>query len=133
MRGRILFDDFQPGAVMGQHVDVLDDSLHQAWRDIFGLPPGAQPHPGALPSLALAWAMRAYLSVVTPRPPGNVHARQQFQMHALPEVGETIATTVTCVRKEIRRERRYVDIQVAATGRAQRPLFSGEMSLIWAA
>lgn len=133
MRERILFDDFQPGTVMGQHVDVLDDALYQAWRDIFGLPPSAQPHAGALPSLALAWAMRAYLAVVTPRPPGNVHARQQFHMQALPEVGETIATTVSCVRKEIRRERRYVDIQVAATGRAQRALFSGEMSLIWAA
>lgn len=133
MRERILFDDFQPGTLMGQHEEVFDAALCQAWRNIFGLPDSAQPHPGEMPSLALALAMRAYLSVVSPRPPGNVHARQQFQMHALPEVGEVMRTTVRCAHKEIRRERRYVDIQVQATGRDARALYSGEMSLIWAA
>jgi acyl dehydratase len=54
-------------------------------------------------------------------------------MQTLPEIGETITTQVVCVRKEIRRERRYVDLQVHACGRAARPLFTGEMRLIWAA
>ncbi len=133
MTPQILFDDFVPGSLMGQHEEVFDVSLCQAWRAIFSLPDNAEPHPGELSSLALALAMRAYLSVVAPRPPGNVHARQQFQMHAMPHIGETITTRVVCAHKEIRRERRYVNIQVQASGHGQRALYAGEMSLIWAA
>lgn len=133
MKPILLFDHFQANTLMGQHVEVFEASLAHAWRTVFGLPESAQPYPGELSSLALAMAMRAYLAVVSPRPPGNVHARQQFQMHTLPEIGETITTQVVCVRKEIRRERRYVDLQVDACGRAARPLFTGEMRLIWAA
>ena len=133
MTPQILFDDFVPGSLMGQHEEVFDASLCQAWRAIFSLPDSAEPHPGELSSLALALAMRAYLSVVSPRPPGNVHARQQFQMHAMPHIGETITTRVVCAHKEIRRERRYVNIQVQAAGQGQRALYAGEMSLIWAA
>lgn len=133
MSSPMLFDDFQPGQALGDHQEVFDQSLAASWRSLFGLAPGRSPHPGELPSLAVALAMRAYLSVVSPRPPGNVHARQQFQMLAMPEVDETIVTSVICVGKEYRRERRYVDIQVEGRGRDARPLFVGEMSLIWAA
>jgi hypothetical protein len=133
MKQPLLFDHFQANTLMGQHVEVFEPSFARAWRTIFDLPDSTQPYPGELSSLALAMAMRAYLTVVSPRPPGNVHARQQFQMHSLPDIGETVTTQVVCVGKEIRRERRYVDLQVQASGRAARPLFTGEMRLIWAA
>lgn len=133
MSSPILFHDFQPVQALGEHQEVFDQALAASWRSLFGWAPGRSPHPGELPSLALALAMRAYLSVVSPRPPGNVHVRQQFQMLAMPEVNETIVTSVTCVHKEYRRERCYVDIQVEGRGRDARPLFVGEMSLIWAA
>ena len=35
--------------------------------------------------------------------------------------------------KEIRRERRYVDLLAVGTGEGERPLFEGRLSLIWAA
>ena len=133
MKQALLFDHFQANTLMGQHVEVFEASHLRTWRTVFGLPESVVPYPGELSSMALAMAMRAYLTVVSPRPPGNVHARQQFQMQGLPEIGETITTQVVCLGKEIRRERRYVDLQVHASGRASRPLFMGEMRLIWAA
>ena len=83
--------------------------------------------------MAVVAMMRAYLHVVAPRPPGNVHARQQLQMHALPRLGESMRIAVTCAGKELRRERRYVDLRVRATGEGGRALFEGLLSLIWAA
>lgn len=130
----IVFDDFVPGAVMGECVEVYDAQQAQRWQAIFGdqLEEGANGSAEAA-SMAVINMMRAYLQVVTPRPPGNVHAKQQLRMQALPEHGESVRVVVQCAHKEIRRERRYVDLHVQGTGRAQRPLFHGVIHLIWAA
>ena len=134
----IRFDDFRPGTVMGEKTEVMDAALVQGWQRIFGAgaADGASPGPadGAqAASLAVVLMMRAYLGVVTPRPPGNVHARQQFTLAALPRVGEPVRSVVSCVAKELRRERRYVDLLVQGSGDGGRPLYSGRLSLIWAA
>jgi len=71
--------------------------------------------------------------VTSPRPPGNVHARQRLQFDSLPRQGETVSTRVWCAGKEIKRERRYVDIGVRAAGERERPLFEGRLTLVWAA
>ncbi len=130
----ILFEDFQPGALMGERVEVYDTAQAQRWQAIFG----GQPEDGANgaaegASMAVVNMMRAYLHAVAPRPPGNVHARQQLRMHGLPQCGESIRVTVHCTHKEMRRERRYVDLRVHGTGRDGRALFDGVISLIWAA
>jgi len=77
--------------------------------------------------------MRGYLGVVTPRPPGNVQARQRFTLDAPPQPGEVIHTVVTCLSKEIKRERRYLDLEVRGTGTGGRSIYRGILSLIWAA
>ena len=84
-------------------------------------------------SVAMVLSMRAFLGVVSPRPPGNVHAREQFSLFSLPTPGEPVRSVVSCVAKEIKRERFYVDLDVAGTGDGGRALYSGRMSLIWAA
>lgn len=130
----VLFEDFQPGAVMGECVEVYDAGQARRWQAIFGSGPedGANgASEGA--SMAVINMMRAYLNVVTPRPPGNVHARQQLRLRNLPQCGESIRVTVQCSHKEMRRERRYVDLQVSGTGTGGRTLFDGVISLIWAA
>lgn len=130
----ILFDDFQPGVPMGEYEEVYDGQQVGRWQTIFGS--SAQEDANAASeaaSMAVVAMMRAFLHVVTPRPPGNVHARQQLQMHALPRLGETMRIAVACAGKEIRRERRYVDLGVRATGDGGRALFDGRISLIWAA
>lgn len=130
----ILFDDFRPGVPMGEYEEVYDAQQAGRWQTIFGST--AQEDANAASeaaSMAVVAMMRAFLHVVSPRPPGNVHARQQLQMHALPRLGETMRIAVTCAGKEVRRERRYVDLGVRATGDGSRALFEGCISLIWAA
>lgn len=127
----ILWQDFQPGTKLGEVTQVFDASLARAWQDIFGREDAGTPAEGA--SIAVAMMMRGYLGAVQPRPPGNVHARQRFTLQALPEQGEAIHTEVTCLGKEMKRERRYVDLAVRGTGRAGRPIYQGVLILIWAA
>ncbi len=130
----MLFDDFTPGAELGVHVERHDAVVAQLWRSIFA-PDATDPAPAAGERLGVATAlmMRGYLAVVTPRPPGNIHARQQLQVAALPRPGETIRLRLRCAGKELRRDRRYVQIAVEATGEAARPLFDGTLTLVWAA
>ena len=127
----ILWQHFEPGAAMGEITQVFDASLSLAWEGIFGA--GDSGRPAEAASIAVAMMMRGYLGVVTPRPAGNVHARQRFTLQALPKQGEAIRTVVTCVGKEIKRERRYVDLDVRGTGNDGRAIYHGVLSLIWAA
>ena len=83
-------------------------------------------------SIAVVLSMRAYLNVVSPRPPGNVQARQRFQVHALPAPGEVICSEITCVGKQVKRERFHVELQVRGTGTHGRPIYTAVMGLIWA-
>lgn len=125
-----LFDDFVPGSALGHATCTYDEAMAAGWRRIFG---AHQPAGVEAAGVALALMMRGYLSVVAPRPPGNVHASQRLQLSALPRPGEQVCTLVACAGKEIRRERRYVEIDVSATGTGQRPLFAGRLTLVWAA
>jgi hypothetical protein len=126
----LLFQDFSPGSEMGEHVELYDESAARLWRTVFEAGAGS---PAEQLGVATALMMRGYLAVVQPRPPGNVHARQQLQVSALPHIGEAIRMRVRCAGKEIRRERRYVQIAVDGTGDGGRALFSGSLSLVWAA
>lgn len=144
----ITFADFVPGTELGRHAEVCTAALAQAWDQIFGQdeeamaadrsPAGVTTATGAAcsaraASIAVAMSMRAFLTVAQPRPPGNVHARERFTLHALPRVGETVQSVIFCEHKEMRRERRYVDLRVEGLGAEGRPLYTGLMSLIWAA
>jgi len=135
MTGRavIRYDDFVPGAVLGQTSERLDDAMAARWREIFGArAEGDSLGAAEGASLALILMMRAYCRVVSPRPPGNVHARQGFALAALPRAGEVVCTVVRCAGKEIRRERRYVELETRGTGDGGRELFVGKMTLVWA-
>jgi acyl dehydratase len=128
----ITFDDFRPGATMGESVQTLTPELAAGWQRIFGSDPAAG---GAAQdaSLLVVMMMRAYLAVVAPRPPGNVHARQGLRLHGLPRPGEAVRNVVRCLGKERRRERRCVDLEIVGTGADGRALYTGTMALIWAA
>lgn len=131
MTKAIVWEDFRPGAALGEITQVVDTALSHAWQGIFGPEDAGTPAEGA--GIAVALMMRGYLGVVTPRPPGNVHARQRFTLQALPAVDEAVRTTVTCVGKEMKRERRYVDLEVRGTGDGGRAIYHGVLTLIWAA
>lgn len=128
MKSPLLFDDFVPGTELGIHVAAYDEAMAASWRAIFG---ASQPEGAEGAGIALALMMRSYLGV-TPRPPGNVHARQGLRLVALPRPGEQVRSVVACVGKEIKRERRYVEFSVRAAGAQGRPLFDGNLTLVWA-
>lgn len=127
----MLYEDFVPGAAIGEIVLPFEPALARAWQSIFGADAGGGPAEAA--SMAVVMMMRAYLNVVTPRPPGNVHARQRMRLAGTPRLGERIRTVMSCEHKEIRRERRYVELRAVGTGEGGRPLFDARLSLVWAA
>ena len=130
-RAAIVFDDFEPGAILGETAEAFDPGLAESWQRIFGAPsPGASAM-GA--GIAVVLMMRAYLAVVAPRPPGNIHARQRFQLAGMPRPGERIRTVVTCAGKEMKRGRPHVELATEGTGEGGRPIYTGRMTLIWAA
>lgn len=127
----ILFEHFRPGVCMGEIVQAYEPAMARCSEAIFGSDGSGGPAQGA--AIAVAMMMRGYLGVVTPRPPGNVHARQRFTLAAEPRLGEDIRTVVTCLSKEFKRERGYVELEVRGTGEGGRPVYSGILNLIWAA
>lgn len=124
------FERFISNTLLGEWEEPLSDELQTQWKTIFGDHPADAPAQGA--GLAVACMMRAYLGVVTPRPPGNIHARQVLILDNLPQANETIRSQVWCVDKEIRKERNYLTIAVIASGEGDRSLYTGKLSLIWA-
>ncbi|MBR0671655.1 hypothetical protein [Neoroseomonas soli] len=125
----ITYETFSPGQVMGSSEAVLDTAKLQAWRalfpeDDFG---GEMPH-----GMVAAIAMRAYAEVLQPRPPGNVHAAQHFDLFRLPRAGERLTTTITCLEKEIRKGRFRVTLGMDTVG-SEGPAFRGRMTVLWAA
>lgn len=132
MSAPILFDDFKPGSRIGGTSLVYETELANQWERIFGASSGDADRAAKGASIATVMMMRAYMSVVAPRPPGNVHARQHILLDDVPAQGETVHVEISCVAKEFRRERRYVELQVDGTGDGGRPLYRGHMTLIWA-
>lgn len=127
----LTFDDFQPGAAMGHATEVVDERILDLWKQLYpwdAVPAGELP-----PGLATVLLMRAYMRILTPRPPGNIHARQRMELIAPAARGEEITTSMQCTGKELKRERRYVEMAARSTGIGGRLLFTGAMSLIWAA
>lgn len=116
---------------MGQHEEIFTDTMAVQWRSIF-TPDSAGGSAAERSSLALVLAMRAMLTVAAPRPPGNIHARQELIFSDLPRVGEAVVSQVTCLRKEVRRERKYVEFDVCGSGSSNRNLFRARMHIIWA-
>lgn len=127
----LLFDAFSPDRIMGRASERLNESMMTMWKELYPCEVDQRGHaPAGLSTLLI---MRAYMQVLTPRPPGNIHVRQKVEIAALPRLGEEVATEIRCVGKELRRERRYVDLETRSTGERGRELFTGAMTLIWAA
>lgn len=127
----LTFDSFRPGVSLGCATDAIDGETLASWRQLY--PWDAAPV-GELPAgLATVLLMRAYMRILTPRPPGNIHVRQRLELLAGIAPGEAVTTELECAGKELKRERRYVELGCRANGKAGRPLFEGRMSIIWAA
>jgi hypothetical protein len=125
----ITYDSFVPGQVMGARETVLDAASLRAWHALFPEDDlgGVMPH-----GMVAAIAMRAYAEILQPRPPGNVHAAQRFDLLRLPREGERLTTTISCLAKERRKGRPWVTLGMDTAGPGG-PAFRGLMTVVWAA
>lgn len=127
----ITFDDFVPGHCFGAIPITLDEQLWSSWIQLF--PDDAACAPDMPEGMTAVLVMRAYMELVAPRPPGNVHASQSFEVARLPRLGQTVTTAITCTGKELRNGRRWVDLATDSRNEGDEHLFTGRMRMIWAA
>lgn len=130
MTNVLTFDSFTPGAELGHWEEPVDARLIATWENLFGA--SEQDQPARQTGVCIALMMRAFLKAVAPRPPGNIHARQLMTIATLPQAGDIVHSTIRCVGKQIKRERKYLDLEVTGYDKSQRLLYRGKMSLIWA-
>lgn len=125
----ILYGDFAPGQGMGSATYRLDLEAVARWRRLFPDDETGELMPHGMIAVV---SMRAYGEVIPLRPPGNIHAAQHFELLRLPCIGEELVTTVGCLSKEIRRDRRRVTLATETRGSGG-PAFRGRMTVLWAA
>ena len=126
------FADFEPGARLGTIGLALDDSRRALWDEIYGASVGRASK--AVPrGLYVALMMDAYVGIIQPRPPGNVHAAQTLSFPGAEAAwGDLLRFDFTVGGKEIKRERRWVTFEVTARTDTD-VVMTGEIRSIWAA
>lgn len=127
----ITFDDFEPGRCFGSVPITLDERLWSNWTRLY--PGDTASSPDMPEGMTAVLVMQAYMGLVAPRPPGNVHASQSFEVVRMPRIGQTVTTSVTCTGKELRNGRRWIDLATDSCDAEGQHLFKGRMRMIWAA
>lgn len=127
----LCYDSFVPGEEIGTDDLVFGDEWVQSWSRIFT---GSGRDPAQVPlGVVSVVAMRAYMAIVTPRPPGNIHAGQQLRIVRAPSLGEHLHTRMACTAKRLSGERRIVTFGTRCTGRGSGgTVFEGAMTIFWA-
>lgn len=128
------FADFRPGHSFGEMSLVLDESRLEQWQSIYGdggLDGGARP--GDVPrGLLVTCMMEAYLGLIGPRPPGNIHASQKIAFGSCrPRLGDSLSLRATCLDKVERKGRGWVTFEVSVDKEGQN-LLRGEIRTVWA-
>jgi acyl dehydratase len=127
----ITFADLQPGAALGECSFTVGEETVAQWTALF---PGDRASlPLMPPAMIVMVVMRAYMALIKDRPPGNIHAGQKFSISRLPVLNETVTTKLSCMRKELKKDRRWVTFATDTTDAAGELLFRGEITTIWAA
>lgn len=124
----LTFDALEPGTEIGRCTITADEPTLAAWakalpRQSLGevLPPAA----------TVALLMRAYALIVTPRPPGNVHAGQALTFGAEARRGEAFVVSVHCAGKAFRNGRRWVNFS-ASMNRDDTAVIASTLTFLWA-
>lgn len=126
------FDRLAAGQVLGTVTLPVDAECLRDWDSIF--PGSVHAAGGHLPcGLLVALMMRGYIQILGERPSGNVHVEQGFFWGARMPKGEPVVVTLSCLRKELKGDRRWVwftnQLDSAQGGFHVRSV----MKLLWAA
>lgn len=129
------FADFRAGHSFGEMSLVLDESRLDQWRSIYGDGGAENADAGsrAVPrGLLVTCMMEAYLGLIGPRPPGNIHASQKIAFGPCrPRLGDTLSVRASCLDKIERKGRGWVTFEVAIDKDGDN-LLRGEIRTIWA-
>ncbi len=127
----LAFDDLKVGSHLGSYTEAIDGHLLEQWRALY--PWDLSTKDEAPCSVAMALIMRAYMQVVTPRPPGNIHAEQLLEMLSPLKLGRHVTTRLSCVEKYLRHDRRFIEFAAEITDEeSHEPLVRARLKLIWA-
>lgn len=127
----MLFADFVPGAELARVSDQVSSDQLAEWAQLY---PWDRTEEGFVPTgLSTVLLMRSYHKAIPQRPPGNIHAGQKMLAAAPIRVGETITSVVSCCAVERKGERRKLELAVHGRGEDGRTVYSGLITLFWAA
>ena len=124
-----VFDTFQPGKPIGTSAFRLDRDLVEHWFSLYPEDRDGDRMPAGMTAVVL---MRAYANTASPRPPGNVHGGQRFNIVRLPRIGDPLVTALVCDGKELKNGRRWVRIASETRRDDGTLLFTGLMTTLWA-
>jgi hypothetical protein len=125
------FADFEPGKTLGRRDFNLTEEMIGLWTGLF--PDDRRSLPFMPPAMIAMVVMRAFIEILPDRPRGNVHAGQKFWISRLPQLQDGMTTTFRCLGKEEKGNRRWLTFGSDTVDTADRPLFRGQMTTIWAA
>jgi hypothetical protein len=128
----LTFDRLQPGQILGEARISVDAACLSAWDSMF--PESIAAAGDHLPAgLVIALMMRGYIAILGDRPRGNIHAEQEFAWETPVPKGPILVVTLSCLRKQIAGERRWVwfDNQISSEGCVRH--VRSAMKLLWAA
>jgi hypothetical protein len=119
---------FEPGQSFGVVEVPMDATKRARWQTIFG-PSADQTLPRGM---LVAAMMEAYIRAIQPRPKGNIHAAQalDFTSHK-PRWNDMISIAVSCLSKEDKKGRYWVDFGIKASA-GDKMVLSGTIRSIWA-
>lgn len=122
-----VYDTYEAGAVYGTNPFEITPAVIAAWEAVY---PGDARDGLMPPGLVTLMQQQAYKVVVAPRPPGHVQGGQTFEIHALAAVGSVVTTEVSCLDKEIRKERRWVRMRFRGFGPDGGLIYSGVNTIL---
>jgi hypothetical protein len=129
-RPAFIYEHYEPGKSYGKKDFIFDEETLARWRKVYLADGEGEVMPAGMLAMIV---LDAVLHLHTPRPPGGVHAGQTFEVTRLPRLGERMETEVICLGKEIRKDRRFVQVRTHTRTPAGETLFAGTMTTIVAA
>ncbi len=133
-KGVWTFGDFEVGTDLGTVDVVLDDRRLALWNRVYSFAGSAvSSDDKAVPDgLIVAAMMEAYIKVIQPRPPGNIHAGQTLAFAGRSvRPGIQLSLVFACVGKAIKRERKWLTFGVRVMD-GDALVARGDISSIWA-
>lgn len=117
-----VYDSYEAGKTYGHDDFVVDTDIVRRWLEMFPEDESGGRMPAGMITLP---QQNAYKNIITPRPPGHIQGGQTFELHWLPPIGTTLRTEVSCLGKEIRKERRWVKMKFISRDLAGKLVFTG--------